>query len=180
MDPNLPSLAVFLEAPRLGSVKIRLAQEIGDRHALRLYRVMAARVLGSVRAAGLRAIVWFTPADARAEIVDLLRHDLAALWLGDGEPVKRLVEIVHERVPLFCGDAQLAVAVDHRAPGVGLRTARRPAQHLRHVVLEALRRDAVMRLVDARVRVVGGVGVLGPGLGGQIESMKSSMTTAMT
>ena len=42
-----PELAVFLKAPRLGTVKTRLAAEVGDRHALRLYRVMAARTLAA-------------------------------------------------------------------------------------------------------------------------------------
>lgn len=69
-----PPLAILLKAPRLGMVKIRLAAEIGDRHALRLYRVMAARVLAAVRTAGLDAIVWFTPSEALAEM---------EFWLGD-------------------------------------------------------------------------------------------------
>jgi rSAM/selenodomain-associated transferase 1 len=69
-----PPLAVFLEAPRLGMVKTRLAEEIGDRHALRLYRVIAARALSAVRGAGLEAIVWFAPSDARPEM---------EFWLGD-------------------------------------------------------------------------------------------------
>jgi uncharacterized protein len=69
-----PPLAVFLDAPRLGAVKPRLAEEIGDRHALRLYRVMAARALTAVRAAGLEAIVWFAPPDARSEM---------EFWLGN-------------------------------------------------------------------------------------------------
>ena len=57
-----PPLAVLLKAPRLGMVKTRLAAEIGERHALRLYRVLAARTLTAVRAAGLEAIIWFAPA----------------------------------------------------------------------------------------------------------------------
>ena len=61
------------------------------------------------------------------------------------------MEIVHERVPLLAGDEQLAVGVDHRAPRVGLRPARRPAHHLGDVILESLGRDAVVRLVDSRV-----------------------------
>jgi rSAM/selenodomain-associated transferase 1 len=68
-----PPLAVFLKAPRLGEVKTRLAAEIGDRHALRLYRVLAARTLTAVRAAGLEAIVWYSPPDARTEM---------EFWLG--------------------------------------------------------------------------------------------------
>jgi rSAM/selenodomain-associated transferase 1 len=69
-----PPLAVFLEAPRLGMVKVRLAEEIGERHALRLYRVMAARALMAVQAAGLEAIIWFAPSDARTEM---------KFWLGN-------------------------------------------------------------------------------------------------
>jgi uncharacterized protein len=70
-----PPVAVFLKAPRLGTVKTRLAAEIGARQALRLYRVMAGRTLAEVRRAGLEATVWFTPADAATEM---------RFWLGDG------------------------------------------------------------------------------------------------
>jgi rSAM/selenodomain-associated transferase 1 len=69
-----PGLAIFLRAPRLGGVKTRLAAEIGDRHALRLYRLMAARTLAAAAAADLDPIVWFAPADAGPE----MRY-----WLGD-------------------------------------------------------------------------------------------------
>ena len=68
-----PALAVFLHAPRLGTVKPRLAAEIGERHALRLYRIMAARTLAAAREAALQVTVWFAPGDAGQE----MRH-----WLG--------------------------------------------------------------------------------------------------
>lgn len=74
-----PAVAIFLKAPRPGRVKTRLAAEIGDRHALRLYRLMAARTLAAVRETGLDATVWFAPADAGAE----LRY-----WLGDDWPLR--------------------------------------------------------------------------------------------
>ena len=70
-----PALAVFLHAPRLGTVKPRLAAEIGERHALRLYRIMAARTIAAAREAGLEVTVWFAPGDAGPE----MRH-----WLGEG------------------------------------------------------------------------------------------------
>jgi rSAM/selenodomain-associated transferase 1 len=73
-DAVTPPLAILLKAPRLGMVKTRLAAEVGDRHALRLYRVMAGRVLAAVRTAGLEAIIWFTPPEALAEM---------EFWLGD-------------------------------------------------------------------------------------------------
>ena len=70
-----PALAVFLKAPRIGTVKTRIAAEIGERQALRLYRVLAHRTLAEVRLAGLEATVWFTPSDAAMEM---------RRWLGDG------------------------------------------------------------------------------------------------
>jgi uncharacterized protein len=69
-----PLVAVFLHAPRSGAVKHRLASVIGDRQALRLYRVMASRTLAAVRGAGLDATIWFAPADAAVEM---------RRWLGD-------------------------------------------------------------------------------------------------
>ena len=69
-----PAVAIFLKAPRLGKVMTRLAAEIGDRQALRLYRLIAARTLDAVRESGLDATIWYAPADAGPE----LRY-----WLGD-------------------------------------------------------------------------------------------------
>ena len=70
------ALAVFLKAPRMGTVKTRLASEIGARQALRLYRVMVARTLASVGDANLAVTVWFTPPEAAAEV----RFWLGARW----------------------------------------------------------------------------------------------------
>lgn len=78
-----PPLAILLQAPRLGAVKARLAAEVGDRHALRLYRVMTARALAAVRTAGLDAIIWFTPPEALAEM---------QFWLGDAWEFRPQVE----------------------------------------------------------------------------------------
>ena len=69
-----PALAVFLKVPRLGTVKTRLAAEIGQRQALRLYRLMAGRALTAADEADLETTVWFTPADAIAEM---------RFWLGE-------------------------------------------------------------------------------------------------
>jgi hypothetical protein len=77
-------------------VKARLAAEIGDRQALRLYRVMAARVLAAVRGAGLGAIVWYAPADAMAEM---------EFWLGDSWELR----------PQVSGDVGARLAAASRA-----------------------------------------------------------------
>ncbi len=71
MNPR-PVVAILLEPPRLG-VKPRLAEEAGAHHALRLYRVLAARTLAAVRALDLPAVIWFSPIEAQPE----MRH-----WLG--------------------------------------------------------------------------------------------------
>jgi rSAM/selenodomain-associated transferase 1 len=69
-----PLVALFLHAPRPGAVKTRLASVIGDRQALRLYRVMASRTLAAAGDAGFDATVWFAPADA---VIEMRR------WLGE-------------------------------------------------------------------------------------------------
>ena len=51
-----------LPAPVVALVKARLAAEVGAHHALRLYRVLAARTLGAILALGLPAVVWGSPA----------------------------------------------------------------------------------------------------------------------
>ena len=97
-----PALAVFLKAPRIGTVKTRLAAEIGERQALRLYRVLAHRTLAEVRLAGLEATVWFTPSDAATEM---------RRWLGEGWDLR----------PQASGDlgTRLAVAAHAVPPGRG-------------------------------------------------------------
>jgi uncharacterized protein len=101
-----PAVAVFLRAPRLGTVKSRLAAEIGDRHALRIYRILAARTLAAAREAGLEVTVWFAPSDAGQE----MRY-----WLGEDCDVR----------PQASGDrgarlAAAARAADPRRPWLAI------------------------------------------------------------
>jgi uncharacterized protein len=63
-------LLVFLKAPRPGQVKTRLAAEIGDEAAARVYRELAERVLAQTapREREYERTVFFTPEEARAEV----------------------------------------------------------------------------------------------------------------
>lgn len=133
-----PLVSVFLKAPRPGTVKTRLAAEVGDRHALRLYRVMVARTLAATRQAGLDASIWFAPADAAPE----MRH-----WLGT-EWVLR---------PQASGDlgARLAAAAQVVEPGRGWLA----------IGADCPRLDAAL-LAEAAAAVAGGTLVLGPTLDG--------------
>jgi uncharacterized protein len=104
-----PALAVFLKAPRLGTVKTRLAAEIGERQALRLYRVLAHRTLAEVRLADLEATVWFTPTDAATE----MRRWLGEAWdmrpQASGDLGTRLAAAAHSVPP---GRGWLAIGAD--------------------------------------------------------------------
>jgi rSAM/selenodomain-associated transferase 1 len=87
-------------------VKSRLAAEIGERHALRLYRIMAARTLEAARGAALDVTVWFAPGDAGPEM---------KYWLGES----------YEFRPQASGDrgarlAAAARAADPRRPWLAI------------------------------------------------------------
>lgn len=69
----IPTVLIFLKAPVAGAVKTRLAVELGDAEALRIYRWMAERQLAAVPA-GWPVEVHFTPADTG----EAMRN-----WLGE-------------------------------------------------------------------------------------------------
>jgi uncharacterized protein len=126
-----PTLALFLKAPRIGTVKTRLASEIGDRRALRLYRVLVARTIAVVREAGLQVTIWFTPADAANEM---------RFWLGDWD-----------FRPQASGDlgARLAAAARAVEPGggwiaLGADCPRLGADHLREACVTVERGELVV------------------------------------
>jgi uncharacterized protein len=102
-------LAVLLQAPRLGTVKPRLAAEVGPRHALRLYRVMVNRALAAAREAGLDPTIWFHPADAGTG----MRAWLGAEWdlrpQASGDLGARLIAAEHA---VDRGEGWLAIRAD--------------------------------------------------------------------
>ena len=65
--------------------------------------------------------------------------------------------IVEKRLPLSRRDHEIFVGVFHGATRVLLRAARRLADRFRDEVLEACRGNAMMRLIDPRVRVQTGI-----------------------
>ncbi len=73
------ALAIFCRAPRLGTVKTRLAQTRGDEFALGLYRAMLADTfaLGRALAPEIETFACFTPEDGFEG-----ENSLAELWEG--------------------------------------------------------------------------------------------------
>lgn len=66
-------LLVFVKAPDPGRVKTRLARELGDQEAARIYRRMGRRVVEGLEGGPYRMVIYFDPADAGARIRE---------WLG--------------------------------------------------------------------------------------------------
>ena len=69
-----PALVLLLDAPQAGALRARLAPEVGDANANRLYRVLVSRAIAAAGAHGLPVMIWFRPPGARAEMRQ---------WLGD-------------------------------------------------------------------------------------------------
>ncbi len=68
-----PRLYIFAKAPHMGRVKTRLAKDAGPVHALRIYRVMTARILREMRDPRWQTILYVTPAR-------MIEQDFGGLW----------------------------------------------------------------------------------------------------
>ncbi len=73
------------------------------------------------------------------------------------ELVECLLQIVHERVPFLRRNVHVTMRVGHGASGVFLGAATGPANHLGNEILEASRRNLVMRFVHGWVGVQAGI-----------------------
>ena len=107
-------LIVFLRAPRLGQVKTRLAQDIGDDAALKAYRVLVAQLLdnlGCLQNVDLR----FTPDSAGTELAPWLRSGWTLMPQGEGNLGERLARAFHES---FAGSSQRVVIIGSDCPTV--------------------------------------------------------------
>ena len=90
-----PHVTIFVKAPRLGTVKTRLAQSIGDQAALDAYLEMTELVLAqldSFQHVDLR----YTPDDAIEEIKPWLREHWTATPQGEGDLGERMHRVFAE------------------------------------------------------------------------------------
>lgn len=56
-----PTLYIFAKAPFMGKVKTRLAADVGDVHAVRIYRAMTAKILREMRDPRWDTVLYVTP-----------------------------------------------------------------------------------------------------------------------
>ena len=127
-------LLVFLKAPRPGQVKTRLAADIGDDAAARVYRDLAERVLAQTAPVEHEygRLVFFAPEGARAEV---------AQWLPDETLVAQEGADLGRRM-----DTAFAAAFAHgasRAALIGTDVPRLSRAHVREA-LAALDRCPVV------------------------------------
>jgi len=86
---------------------------VGDQHALRLYRIVAARVLAAIRGTGHPVTVWYAPADAGPEMIRWLGPDTDLRLQASGDLGARLSAAARSAAS---GDLWLVVAGD--CPGI--------------------------------------------------------------
>ncbi len=114
------TVIVFARAPRLGTVKRRLARDVGDRAALRFYRANLARLLRALRRdRRFRTVLAVTP--DRVRVRWPVRMPVVKQGSGDlGQRMhracagRRRVAIVGTDIPDLCADD---VAMAFRALG---------------------------------------------------------------
>lgn len=94
------TIILFAKAPRLGFAKTRLARDVGEARALRIYRALGSRAAEVVRRTQRRVVVYFTPDDAEAELRSWLGdHGLEFRPQGDGDLGKRMAAAFEACLP---------------------------------------------------------------------------------
>jgi uncharacterized protein len=115
-----PTVIVFARAPRLGTVKRRLAKDIGDRAALRFHTAALAALLRDLKAApGFDVVLAVTPDRAR------LRFRVPTTPQGPGDLGRRMSRALgrYRQVALIGCDIPDAGATDVRMAFKKLGTA---------------------------------------------------------
>jgi uncharacterized protein len=88
-------LVIFLKAPRLGTVKTRLAASLGKENALRAYRHMAEHLLRKLN--GLPGVeIRFSPDEAEAEVREWIGDRFEFRPQGTGDLGERLQRTFHD------------------------------------------------------------------------------------
>jgi rSAM/selenodomain-associated transferase 2 len=130
-----PVLLIFAKAPRPGTVKSRLAVELGEARAAELYRSMGRQVIDQVRGGPFRVVVCYDPPDAEPEVANWLgRHGLEFWPQSTGDLGARMSD---------AGPAALAFRRHALEHGTGRRYHARPTPQ---------RRDHPLRASDTRGR----------------------------
>ena len=122
----MTAILLLAKAPRPGSVKTRLARDIGDAAAAAAYREVGSSVAAAV-GAEFDLTVWYDPPDAEREMRD---------WLGEHEYLSQRGGDLGERMALafethFARGDRPVLAIGADTPGVGAPLIREAVRALR-------------------------------------------------
>jgi len=107
-------LIIFVKAPRLGNVKTRLAESIGDHAACAAYQTLVTRLVENLdRLPGVE--LRFSPDDAAEEIRPWLRHDWQLSPQGPGDLGAKLNRAIQES---FAAGAKRVVVIGSDCPAI--------------------------------------------------------------
>jgi len=112
IDPLADRLLVFLKAPRAGTMKTRLAHDLGDAAAARIYRALVERQLAALPSARNVEIL-FSPDDAEPEMRRWLGDAFDYRAQGDGDRGARLTRAF---AAAFSAGARRVVAIGGDRP----------------------------------------------------------------
>lgn len=114
-------IIVFARAPRLGTVKTRLARDLGAQGALDIYRSLAEHTLRVARAAGPPVHLYYAPADGHDEVRRWLGAGLVYHPQAEGDLGARMAQAFDER---FAGGARRVAIVGTDCPALDAATLR--------------------------------------------------------
>lgn len=115
---NFPTLLLMLKAPRAGLVKTRLARGIGDREALRIYRLLVESQLGRLPV-DWPVEIHFTPSDATWEMKQWLGEAYTYFSQADGDFGNRLIQVL---TGTFARGAKSAILLGGDCPELTTKT----------------------------------------------------------
>jgi uncharacterized protein len=110
-----PRVLIFLKAPRLGLVKTRLAQTVGESRALAVYRQLVSQQMQRLKS-GPSPEIYFTPADAEFDMQQWLgaQHSYQAQVTGNlGQRLAQAIQAT------FDSGAACVICIGGDCPALG-------------------------------------------------------------
>ncbi len=103
MNMIRPKLYIFVKAPQISKVKTRLAVDIGNVQALRIYRSMSAKIIRNIRDKRWDSVLYITPAK-------YVCNDFGGVWPAnmprmaqvEGDLSERMAKLFSKKGKVLC------------------------------------------------------------------------------
>jgi len=123
---SLPTVLLFLKAPRPGFVKTRLAKDLGDDQACEIFKALASQTLATIPPDWPVRIL-FTPSEALSEMTEWLGNSRTFLPQVEGDLGQRLNAATAES---FANGATSVILLGGDCPGITSQHLQEAAQHI--------------------------------------------------